>query len=119
MSWLVLAALVGCGSREDDLHGLWGNVEDGTARAMEFYHQTVPAGGQRDDYDLWFYPEGTTPVKVQWGTYWIEDGYLVTESYSPVGGPYSNRLVSLTRDAFEIETTEGGIRRYERTDALP
>ena len=129
-----LAPLVGCDTdaadpTEDDLVGLWVNVDSGTVRAFDFAAASDSPGlaGKPYVYTLYSYPEGQAAVVVQRGHYAVKYGRLVTSVVqapldpSQVGQDYGNDLLSWSSSSFTLGNTSGpgGRRVFASASSLP
>lgn len=110
---VLVLALAACGGEDlpttDELHGSWTNEEEDTIRNFVF----AETAGE-DTYEVCLYPSGTTPTLVQSGTYYVQDGTLVT-----VVSPqemYGNEIVGWTGDTLTlaVESAASGQRTFTR-----
>ncbi|TNF30119.1 MAG: hypothetical protein EP329_14180 [Deltaproteobacteria bacterium] len=131
---LGLAPYAGCDAAagdptEDDLVGLWVNVDAGTVRAFEFVAASSdPALASKPyAYTLYSYAEGQGAVVVQRGHYAVKYGRLVTSVVeapldpSQAGKDYGNDLLAWSDRAFTLGNTSGpnGERVFTRAAGLP
>ena len=127
----VVLFLCACGGpTENDLHGIWVNVDMGTIHAFEFEESNT--------YTLYTYPSGDNPIVVQEGTFSTErtalssrDGdqrfALVTNvetstDGSQVGESFGNEILEFERAlSFTLDDPTGpnGIRAYNWSEQVP
>lgn len=110
---VLVFALAACGGEDvpttADLHGSWTNEDAGTTRTLVF-----AAVGGEETFENYLYPTGTTPTLVQSGTYYVQDGTLVT-----VVSPqemFGNEILGWTGDTFTlaVESAASGQRTFTR-----
>jgi hypothetical protein len=118
LAFLLPIALLGACSGEDlptaeELDGAWFNDDAGTTREFAFDPSAEP-----DAYVVFSYPTGTTPIEVQSGTYFIEDGILVTEVLTGTGAGtmFGNDILGWTGDTLTLESDSAasGERTYTK-----
>ena len=110
---LLFLALAACGGEDfpttAELHGSWTNEDGGTTRDFVF----AEAGGA-ETYEVYLYPTDTTPALVQMGTYYVQDGTLVT--VTDANEMFGNEIVDWTGDTLTIatESAVSGQRTFTR-----
>jgi len=114
---LPLVLVAACGGDDlpttAELHGDWVNDDAGTTRQFSF---AVSAGAEA--YTLFSYPTGETPVEVQAGTYFVEDGILVTDVVTGTGAGtmFGNDILGWTGTTLTLESDSAtsGERTYTK-----
>ncbi len=130
----MLAALTACGGAHpepSELYGLWARpAEEGNIGVLDFAPSdaTDPVlAGLSDVYHIYVYPEGTTPVNVQSGTFQVAEGdgweIVWTVSYDPeglyTGMSFGNPIAKFTGDELTLDSDDGTKRVYSSVAAMP
>lgn len=128
----MLLGLSACGSPPvaADLYGMWSNVaDDGTVRVIDCAATATDAdlSGLSDVFHIYNYPQGTSPVEVQHGTYVVSKGdgweFVTTVVWSAdgnyVGQSFGNPIAKLDDTTLELKLDDGTTRVYTAADAMP
>lgn len=126
--FVLFALTTACGvPSEDDLQGVWVNLDFGSLKAYEFTQvETSPI---MNTYDLYEYPSGADPILVESGTYRTERATVSGGSKAPAlvtvadsGGQTVNEILEFEQAFIIVLEDPGGPngqRSYNWTEQLP